>query len=109
MKRKIFTLALSFLTAFTAFFGVSNHQVAASELESVDVNEMKQNSKYVTVPVELEYVPPAHYFYSSGGYAGYLSLVNYFFNGSKYQATYTGYLYDSPPYPSPTLLSIDEE
>lgn len=106
MKRKAFTLALSFLTAFMLLVGVSNHQVAASELESV--NEMKQNSKHVTVSIELSYVPPVHYFYSSGGYAGYLSLVNYFFNGSKYQATYTGYLYDSPPYPSPTLLSIDE-
>ncbi|MBE1555362.1 hypothetical protein [Sporosarcina limicola] len=106
MRKKVFTLVLTFLTEFTLFVGVQNHRVMASEVEPA--NELQQNRKHVDVSISLSIVPPTTYFYSSGGYAGYLGLVNYFFDGTKYHATYIGYLYDSPPYPAPAMISLDK-
>ena len=56
-------------------------------------------------------IPPEVHFYSKDGYAGYLGRVSYYYNASekKYYATYAGRIYDSPPYPFPSSINIEDE
>lgn len=109
MRRKAFIFILSLIAVFSVTVGVQNQSVSASQAEMV--NELQQKSKTVTVTLDFGSVPPAHYFYSSGGYAGYISLVNYFYDRSTgvYRATDTGTIYDGPPYPAPFSINIEDE
>ncbi|MBD7984079.1 hypothetical protein H9649_05765 [Sporosarcina sp. Sa2YVA2] len=109
MKRKAFMFILSLIAVFSVTVGVQGQFVSASEVETV--NELQQKSKQVTETIDLEYVPPVHYFYSSGGYAGYLRLVSYIYHAKDeiYRAIYTGTLYDGPPYPAPFSINIEDE
>lgn len=108
MRRKSFMFILSLIAVFSVTIGVQNHSVSASEgQQAID---LYQKSKNVTVEVKFTGIPPTYHFYSSGGYAGYLQLVSYYYSASTktYYATYTGTLYDGPPYPSPYSINIED-
>lgn len=106
MKRKTFMFILSLIAVFSVTIGVQSQSVSASEAETA--NKLQQNSKRVTVTIDFKSIPPVHHFYSSGGYAGYLSLVSYSYDTATgiYRASYTGTLYDRPPYPAPESIII---
>lgn len=110
MKRKAFMFILSLIAVFSVTVGVQGQSVSASEgQQAID---LYQNSKPVTVEgIEFSVTPPRVHFYSSGGWAGYLLLVSYYYSASKdrYYATYTGTLYDGPPYPAPYSIIIEDE
>ena len=109
MKRKAFMFILSLIAVFSVTVGVQGQSVSASEGQQAI--ELNQNSKHVTVDnIKFTVTPPDVHFYSSGGWAGYLLLVGYYYSNSEkaYFATYTGTLYDSPPYPSPYSINIED-
>lgn len=94
------------LLVFSLFIGAPANLVHASN--DKPVVEIQQKSKTVTVQKSSRTFPAPYYFYNSGGYEGYLGLTNYYYRNGWYYATYSGTVYDRPPYPIPTKHSTFE-
>ncbi|HLR24196.1 MAG TPA: hypothetical protein VK093_00180 [Candidatus Avipropionibacterium sp.] len=110
MKKKSIVSFASLLLLFSLFIGGSISHVFASGMDYEIENQQK--SKYVDrVYISFKSVPPNVTFYNtSDGFAGYLGRDSYYFNTveKEYVGIYSGYVYDRPPYPSPTRALLDE-
>lgn len=107
MKQKFFFIISSLFLVFTLFVGAPVSQVYASESDLGVENQQK--SKRVTIVLDMGIVPPKVIFHETNdGYAGYIGLVEYYYDGKRYFATYRRMVYDRPPYPAPVGMFLGE-
>lgn len=101
---------LSILTAFVISMTFTSNIANASQENGIEIQQStKQISNYVVETEDL--FPSAFYYYSAGGYHGWLVLQ--YTGGTKgdYYGVYAGTVYvnDGTPIPTPFSTPVEDE